>query len=89
MKAVVPFSPSRNFSGRPWLATLGLGLGLLAATPALAQTPTIYGLGTLSQDIPAGTSLVYPAGAKAGAQGIFEINPTTGAPVVFPTLVTG
>ena len=89
MKAFVPFSPSQNFSGRPWLATLGLGLSLLATTPALAQTPTIYGLGTLSQAIKLNTNPLYPTGAPAGAQGILPINAVTGTPSAFPTLVTG
>ena len=93
MEAVVPHLPSRNPAGRPWLATLGLGLGLLAATPALAQTPTLYGLGTLSQTVAAGNPL-FPGGAPAGAQGIVQIDPATG--VAIPTaggavgvLVTG
>ena len=89
MKAAVPFSPSNNFLGRPWLATLGLGLGLLATTPALAQTPTIYGLGTLSQAIKPNTNPLYPAGAPAGGQGILPIDAVTGRPTVFPILVTG
>ncbi|MFD1469533.1 DUF4394 domain-containing protein [Hymenobacter caeli] len=93
MEAVVPHLPSRNHTARPWLATLGLGLGLLAATPALAQTPTLYGLGTLSQTVAVGNPL-FPSGAAAGAQGIVQINPATG--VAVPTssgavgvLVTG
>lgn len=89
MKAFVPFSPAHNFSGRPWLATLGLGLGLLAATPVFAQTPTIYGLGTLSQAIAPNTNPLYPAGAPAGSQGILTINAVTGTPNAFPTLIMG
>lgn len=94
MKAILPFSPSHNFSGRPWLATLGLGLGLLATTPALAQKPTIYGLGTLSRDLPAGNPF-FAAGAPAGSQGLISIDPTTGSAVQYgtpqrvATLVTG
>ncbi|AMJ65620.1 DUF4394 domain-containing protein [Hymenobacter sp. PAMC 26628] len=94
MKAFVPFSPAHSFSGRPWLATLGLGLGLLAATPALAQTPTIYGLGTLSHDVASGNPL-FQAGAPAGAQGIISIDPATGGPMQYgspqrvATLITG
>ncbi|TPG65992.1 DUF4394 domain-containing protein [Hymenobacter nivis] len=89
MKASVPFLPSQNFSGRPWLATLGLGLVLLATTPALAQTPTIYGLGTVSRAIDPNTNPLYPAGAPAGTQGILPINAVTGTPNAFPTLITG
>ncbi|OGX89955.1 DUF4394 domain-containing protein [Hymenobacter coccineus] len=90
MKASVLFTPSHNFSSRPWLATLGLGLGLLAATPALAQTPTIYGLGTLSQDAPS-NALVPPSlqGLPAGTQGLLAIDATSGFAVGFPVVVTG
>ncbi|MGI4886044.1 MAG: DUF4394 domain-containing protein [Janthinobacterium lividum] len=88
MKTVVPFLPSQNFSGRPWLATLGLGLGLLAATPALAQTPTIYGLGTLSQTVSVGNPLL-PSGAVAGTQGLVPLDATSGTATSLPTIITG
>jgi hypothetical protein len=88
MKAVVPFLPSHNFSGRPWLATLGLGLGLLATTPVLAQTPTIYGLGTLSRDVTVGNPLL-PSGASAGTQGLVSLDATSGTATNLPTIITG
>jgi hypothetical protein len=90
MKSVLPNFSLRSATSRAWLAAFGLGLGLLT-TPALAQTPTVYGLGTLSQTIAPGTNPFFPAGAAAGTQGLVTINPTTGAAALTmaPMLVTG
>jgi hypothetical protein len=90
MKAVLQNFSLRSASSRSWLAALGLGLSLLA-TPAIAQTPTVYGLGTLSQTIAPGANPFFPTGATAGTQGLVTINPTTGAASLTtpPVLVTG
>jgi hypothetical protein len=90
MKSVLPSFSLRSATSRAWLAAFGLGLGLLT-TPAQAQTPTVYGLGTLSQTIAPGTNPFFPAGAAAGTQGLVTINPTTGAAALTmaPMLVTG
>ncbi len=87
--AVLDFS-SRLLGSRLRLVALGLGLSLMA-TSASAQTPTIYGLGTLSQTIAAGSNPFFPAGAAVGTQGLVAINPGTGAAVLTmaPTLITG
>jgi hypothetical protein len=90
MKSVLQGFSLRPSTSRSWLAALGLGLGLLT-TPALAQTPTVYGLGTLSQTIAPGTNPFFPTGATVGTQGLVTINPTTGEALrtTTPVLVTG
>jgi hypothetical protein len=89
MTAVLQSFASRPAIGRSWLAALGLGLSLLA-TPATAQTPTVYGLGTVSQTIAPGTNPFFPTGITAGTQGLVMINPTTGAALTTaPVQVTG
>lgn len=89
MKAVLQNFSSRSATSRSFLAVLGLGLSLLA-TPALAQTPTVYGLGTVSQTIAAGTNPFFPTGLAAGTQGLITINPTTGAALTTsPVQITG
>lgn len=67
-------------SGRSTRRVLGstAGLGLLLGTATLAQAQTMYGLGTLTQAVPAGYPL-YPSGAPAGTQGLLTIDPATGA----------
>ena len=66
-----PFQIVARAAGRRGSAFL-LGLGLLGAAPAaLAQTPTIYGIATITQT-------VTPQ-LTAGTQGIYQIDPGTGA----------
>jgi hypothetical protein len=60
-----------NSSRRLGLFGLALGTSLLSASAAFAQTPTVYGLVTNTN-----------AGA---AQGLIEINPTTGKSTTDPT----
>ena len=73
------------------LPLLGTAAGLaLLFGPVETQAQTMYGLGTLSQTVTAGTNPLFPAGAPAGTQGIFPINPATGAPTTLVAIpVTG
>ncbi|RZK63023.1 MAG: DUF4394 domain-containing protein, partial [Hymenobacter sp.] len=71
----------RHFMG----ATASLGL-LLGTAGAHAQT--LYGLGTLSQAVPAG-SIFYAPGAPAGAQGLISIDPVSGQSQGFSGFVSG
>ncbi|MEJ7660246.1 MAG: hypothetical protein WKG07_11815 [Hymenobacter sp.] len=47
-------------------------MGLLAATPALAQTPTIYGLGTPSRAIAPEHQPAVPRRGPAGSSRHFD-----------------
>jgi hypothetical protein len=73
------------------LPLLGTAAGLaMLLGPVDAQAQTLYGLGTLSQDVTAGSNPLFPAGAPAGTQGIFRINPVNGQPATLvATPVTG
>jgi hypothetical protein len=76
---------------RSILPLLGTAAGLaMLFGPVGAQAQTMYGLGTLSQNVTAGFNPLFPAGAPAGTQGIFTINPVNGAPTTLSAIpVTG
>ncbi|GAB2711582.1 hypothetical protein GCM10011495_18570 [Hymenobacter frigidus] len=65
-------------------ASLALLLGA-----ADAQAQTVYGLGTLTQNITAGTNPLLPTGGTAGDQGIFSITASDGQPASSVTPVMG
>ncbi|MDO7875776.1 DUF4394 domain-containing protein [Hymenobacter sp. ASUV-10] len=73
------------------LPLLGTAAGLaMLFGPVGAQAQTMYGLGTLSQNVTMGANPLFPAGAPAGTQGIFTINPANGQPTTLTAIpVTG
>ncbi|GAA4049221.1 hypothetical protein GCM10022409_39720 [Hymenobacter glaciei] len=60
---------------------------MLAGSAAQAQT-TLYGLGTLTQNVSAGNPF-FPPGGVAGDQGLVAFDPASGSPTSFPLRIVG
>ena len=69
------------------LGVFGLLLLLLLGSSAAQAQSTIYGLGTLVQDV--SPNFFYPPGGKAGEQGLASFDAKTGQPNAVPIRISG